>query len=317
MSPTSRPLGVAGLLLATSAWGSLFLVGKPALQHVDPLWFTLSRYTIAAVGFGLLLWALRRGAPWARLKAHALRLALLGTLGYGVFSTLVLLGLMHSVPSHGAVVMATMPITTQFVRWLFDGQRPGRAAVLGSVLALAGVVTVSGVLQQGGEASTLAGDLTAWVGTLGWIAYTRGAASLPQLDVLEYSGLTALAAWPVMMLAALVGAALGWSAPPSSQDLLAVGPSLLYVGIVPTVVAVLAYNFGVRALGLVAGTAFLNFVPVSAVLMGVALGKPPETHELAGVAMVVAALLIHTLALRQAGPAPTPSVRTAPATAAP
>jgi drug/metabolite transporter (DMT)-like permease len=317
MSNVSRPLGIAGLLLATSAWGSLFLVGKPALQHIDPLWFTLSRYTIAAAGFGLLLWALRGGAPWPRLRAHAPRLALLGTLGYGVFSVLVLLGLMHSVPSHGAVVMATMPITTQFVRWFADGQRPGRAAVFGSVLALAGVVTVSGVLLQDSAESTLAGDLTAWVGTLGWIAYTRGAATLPQLDVLEYSGLTALAAWPVLLFAALVAGLLGWSVPPSAEALQAVAPSLLYVGIVPTVVAVLAYNFGVRALGVVAGTAFLNFVPVSAVLMGVALGKPPQAHELLGVAMVVAALLIHTLALRQSGPTPGRSVRTAPAAAAP
>jgi hypothetical protein len=73
----------------------------------------------------------------------------------------------------------------------------------------------------------------------------------------------------------------------------------------------------VRALGLVARTAFLIFVPVSAVLMSVALGKPPQAHELLGVAMVVAALLIHTLALRQAGPAPSRSVHTTPATAAP
>ena len=41
MTTPSRPLGIAGLLMATSAWGSLFLVGKPLLRHIDPLWFTL------------------------------------------------------------------------------------------------------------------------------------------------------------------------------------------------------------------------------------------------------------------------------------
>ena len=83
MTTPSRPLGIAGLLMATSAWGSLFLVGKPLLRHIDPLWFTLVRYSIAALGFALLLRLLRGGVPWARLRALAPRLALLGTLEIG------------------------------------------------------------------------------------------------------------------------------------------------------------------------------------------------------------------------------------------
>ena len=95
MTLPPRPLGIVGLLLATSAWGSLFLVGKPVLADVDGVWFTLLRYTLATAGFALLL--LARGAfPWAKLRAHAARLALLGFAGYGVFSAMVLVGLAHS-----------------------------------------------------------------------------------------------------------------------------------------------------------------------------------------------------------------------------
>ena len=72
---------------------------------------------------------------------------------------------------------------------------------------------------------------------------------------------------------------------------------------VPSVVAVLSYNFGVRTLGVVTGTAFLNFIPVSALLMGTALGAPPALHELVGAAMVVSALFIHTGAQKRAVPA--------------
>ena len=189
MPPLSRPLGAAALLAATSAWGSLFLVVKPVLAHIDPVWFTLLRYTIASCGLAaLLLW---RGAfPWDKLRAHGLQLAGLGVLGYGLFSVLVLTGLSHSEPSHGAVVMATAPITAQLVRWAMDGVRPGRAASVGTVLALAGVVMVSGVLTgPPGAGSTLAGDVTAFVGTLCWIAYTRGSTRLRHLDVLEFSAL--------------------------------------------------------------------------------------------------------------------------------
>ncbi|HJV60714.1 MAG TPA: DMT family transporter [Albitalea sp.] len=303
MTTRLRPFGIVGLLVATSAWGSLFLVGKPVLAHVDPVWFTFVRYTLASVGFALLL-AARGAFPWDKLRAHAPRLALLGFVGYGVFSAMVLLGLMHSVPSHGAVIMATMPITTQLVRWLLDGTRPAPTVVLGTALALAGVVVVSGVLLgHDGEDSTAAGDLITLAGTLGWIGYTRGSAGLASLDVLEYSGLTAIASWPLLLASALAGAALGWTPLPSPQALEGSWHALLYIGVFPSVVAILAFNFGVRTLGVVTGTAFLNFVPVSALLMGTALGTRPAPHELLGVAMVIAALLIHTLAQRRVTPA--------------
>ena len=62
----------------------------------------------------------------------------------------------------------------------------------------------------------------------------------------------------------------------------------------------LAFNYGVRALGAVTGTAFLNFVPVSALLMSAALGRLPTLNEAVGMAMVIAALLIHTASSRKA-----------------
>lgn len=304
MPALSRPLGAAALLAATSAWGSLFLVVKPVLTHVDPVWFTLLRYTIATLGLAaLLLW---RGAfPWQKLRAHGWQLAAFGTMGYGLFSILVLTGLSHSQPSHGAVVMATAPITAQFVRWALDGVRPGRLALVGTALALAGVVMVSGVLAgPSGSGSTLGGDLIALVGTLCWIAYTRGSMRFRELDVLEFSGLTAIASWPLLLLGTLAASALHWVAIPSQDAVVTSWHALVYIGVVPTIIAVLAYNAGVKSLGVVTGTAFLNFVPVSAVLFGMALGKRPEAHELFGVALVVIALGVHTLSLqRPAAPA--------------
>jgi drug/metabolite transporter (DMT)-like permease len=50
-------LAVGALLFATTAWGSLFYVGKAMLSSVDPIWFTVLRYplaTAALLGAGLL-----------------------------------------------------------------------------------------------------------------------------------------------------------------------------------------------------------------------------------------------------------------------
>jgi len=299
MSNPSRSLGIAALLFATAGWGSMFLVGKGVLQHVDPTWFTLIRYTLSGLFFVALL--LPRGmAPWRKLRADAAKLALRGVAGFGVFSVLLLLGLAHSVPSHGAVVIATTPMTTQLLRWALDGVRPTRTSVLTTLLALAGVAIVAGVLSHGahGGEPTWRGDALTLVGTLGWIAYTRGAARFAALDAIEYTALTVLASWPLLLLGALLATVLGWATLPRASDLLVSWHALLYVGLVSSALAVLAFNVGVRRLGVVTATAFLNFVPVSALLMSVALGKPPSSSELLGTAMVIAALLIHTMTSR-------------------
>jgi len=308
MSRSQRLYGIAALLFATSGWGSLFLVSKGVLHHVEPVWFTLIRYSLSALLFALLV--LPRGAaPWRRLRRHAGALALRGAAGFGVFSVLLLIGLAHSVPSHGAVIIATTPMTTQLVRWLLDGVRPTRAALLATALALAGVAIVSGLIGgHGGHGgtgnATLFGDAIAFAGTLGWVWYTRGAARFPELDAVEYSALTVLAAWPVLLAAAVGAALLGWSAAPSLEGLRLSWQALLFVGVVPSAASVLAFNHGVRTLGAVTGTAFLNFVPVSALLMSAALGTLPTANELLGMAMVVAALLIHTALNRKANALP-------------
>ena len=303
MTNHSRTLGIAALLLATSAWGGMFLVSKGVLHHVDPFWLTLIRYSLSAMLFVALL-APRGAAPWIKLRVHAMPLAMRGLAGFGVFSVMLLTGLAHSVPSHGAIIMATTPMTTQLLRWALDGIRPSRATVLTSLLALAGVVIVSGVLSPHGAGtgeSTAFGDAMAFFGTLGWVWYTRGAAQFAdRLDVVEYSALTVVASWPLLVLGAVVATAVGVADVPSASGLMLSWHALAYVGLISSAVAVLAFNYGVRTMGAVTGTAFLNFVPVSALLMSVALGKLPSANELLGMAMVVAALLIHAASTRTA-----------------
>ncbi|MFS2166702.1 DMT family transporter [Variovorax sp. Varisp62] len=317
MSQRQRLSGIAALLLATSGWGSLFLVSKGVLHHVEPVWFTLIRYTLSMLLFVLLI--LPRGAaPWRKLRLHAGPLALRGAAGFGVFSVMLLVGLAHSVPSHGAVIIATTPMTTQLVRWVLDGVRPTRTTLLTSALALLGVATVSGLLLGGAgssaASSTLLGDAIAFGGTLGWVWYTRGTTRFPELDVIEYTALTVLASWPVLLAAAVGASLLGWSAVPSLEGLRMSWHALLFVGVVPSAISVLAFNYGVRALGAVTGTAFLNFVPVSALLMSAALGKLPTVNEAVGMAMVVVALLLHTASNRKASTATTAQATPAPQT---
>lgn len=288
------PLAIAALLFATAAWGSLFLVGKSLLAALDPIWFTAVRYTIAT-GVLLLLVAVFGRAPWRKLRVHFARLTWLGVVGYGYFSVMVFVGLAHSLPSHGAVIMATMPLTTLALRWALDGVRPAPRAWIAALIALGGVAIVSGLLGGQGTVTrgVLLGDAITLLGTLGWVLYTRGAASLPGFSPLEYAALTAAASWPWLVAGALLATVFHEAALPGAATIAGVLPKLLYVAAVPTVLAVLAFNFGVRQLGAPTGTLFLNAVPVSVLAMGALLGSLPHANELVGTALVGLALWLN------------------------
>lgn len=287
MTAATPARAVLALLLATSAWGSLFLVGKTVVSQLDPVWFTVVRYLLATAALAALV-QVAGDAPWAKLRRHLLRHSLVGLAGYGVFSVMVFHGLRLSLPSHGSVLMATMPFTTLALRWVLDGQRPPARALLGATLALTGVATVAHLIGQSGElnARVLLGDAITLAGTLGWVAYTRAMAGVPDHSPLEYTALTAIAALPVMVLLALLGTALGWVAAPSPALLLALAPKLAYIAAVPTVAAVLAFNAGVKRLGAPMGTLFLNMVPVSVIAVHALMGHAPQVNEIVGAALV-------------------------------
>lgn len=314
MNKTSRWLAVAALVFATVAWGGLFHAGKVALKNLDPFWFTLVRY----VGAALLLTVILRWngkVRWPLLRQHWRRLASLGLMGYGMFGILVFIGLSRSIPSHGAVIMATMPVTTLFMRWIFERQAPQWWAWLAAMLAVGGVSLVSGVWEadKGFSNSTLAGDLIAFVGTVGWISYTRGQAAVAQLTVIEYTTFTALLALPGLLALALLATVAGYAHPPSADNLIAAAPSLIYIIVIATVLAALAFNKGVRNLGATHGIVFINLVPVSALLISIANGAHVSSGELTGTLLVIAALTLQAKKMGLSfGVSRTPPLVTAP-----
>ncbi|MFD2273451.1 DMT family transporter [Undibacterium arcticum] len=257
--------------------------------------FTLIRYTGAAALLLVILYS-RGEVRWQLLRQHWVRLLYYGILGYGMFGILVFVGLDHSVPSHGAVIMATMPVTTLFLRWAFERQRPQWWAWGVVSLTIVGVVLVSGVLSaptaSGGHTATIYGDLVALFGTLGWVTYTRGQGKLPQLSVIEYTAFTAVLALPALFLLAVLATMIGWAHQPSVDNLVHVAPAMAYIVVVATVLAALAFNKGVRQLGATQGIVFINFVPVSALAISAFRGSMPHAMEIAGTLLVVCALLI-------------------------
>src|SRR5215510_7054774 len=129
-------LGVLGVLI----FGLTLPATRLAVADFDPLFVTLGRSLVAAALAGLtLLWA-RPQPParrdWPRLAAFAL-FSIIG------FPLLMAIAMQHAPASHGAVVLAVLPLLTAMGGALVAGERPSPGFWACGLVGTAAVLTYS------------------------------------------------------------------------------------------------------------------------------------------------------------------------------
>ena len=298
-------------LFAVLSWGVMFPVLASALTRVDALNLTTARYVLATAVLVVLLLA-REGLSALRTGGRAVEVAVLGVLGFAGFNVLTSLALGHATPQQIALLAAPTPLVTQLVRWVRDGVRP-RPALLGfSLVALAGVALVITRGRLDGLGQFGVGGLLMIGAVVGWATYTHGASRFAGWSALRYTTLTAVAGTLAMLAASAVADLTGVQHAPGAADLMAVAPQLGYAVIVAAVLAVLAWNTGVRKLGAADAALFMNLVPVTTFVVQTVRGYRPGVVELIGAALTIAALVAANLATRPRASA-TPTRTAAPA----
>ncbi|HEX6138121.1 MAG TPA: DMT family transporter [Casimicrobiaceae bacterium] len=296
MTRTPRAAGM--LIFTTLAWGAMFSIAKSALGALDAFWLSTLRYVPASLLMLAVLWIVEGRRALSPQRAGA-RLWLFGSIGFAGFSILGFLGLSQSRPEHAAIIVALMPLITALMNWLVRGRRPGGITLAATVVALAGVVLVitKGHLHAAGG-GTLHADALVLAGVVSWVAYTMGASALPHFSALRYTALS-MAFGALTIVAVTLGAsAAGLAHVPAWRLVASLPLEIAYLSIVAGVLAVLAWNAGIGVLGPANGVLFINLVPITAFVIGVAQGHRFGTPELVGVAMVVGALLVSNLATR-------------------
>jgi drug/metabolite transporter (DMT)-like permease len=299
------------LLVATVAWGGLFPVALVTLPVLDPFHLTAIRYGVTAAIFAGLL-AVAEGPQALRVDGRGWRATILGTSGFAGFGLLVFLGLQHSRPEHGAIIMATQPLIAALVAWWLRGVRPAPATLAFLGVALAGVLLVvtKGRFAGLAEGGTGVGDLLMFLGAVSWVVYTLGAADFPSWSPLRYTAMTCLLSLPAIFGITAMVTATGYAATPSAGEVESVGWQLAYVIGVASVLGVLSWNAGNKLIGSTNGVLFINFVPVTVFAIRIAQGHHFQAIEFVGAALVIGALIGNNIVIRRAAAPVHPAAKT-------
>lgn len=190
------PLSMA--LFCVLVWGISYAVIRETVQQIPPLTLACLRHLLGAA----LLWPLtRRRISTVKVPLrHHLAIGGLALAGISLYFGFENNGLKLTSASHGALLIALIPLGTELVTAVKKKRLPPPATWLGTAAALAGVMLL--VNQQNGVAS-LEGDLLMLGAVSSWIIYTFGVASFasryPGLyltrQIMLYGALTWYRAW--------------------------------------------------------------------------------------------------------------------------
>ena len=299
-----RRAAYVSLLVGMVAFGGTWPAGKIAAEHVAPATIATARFATAAVL--LWLWARATGSRVPRPARGDLRLvAALGFTVVFAYNLFFLYGVRHAPAADGSVLVpGLIPIATTLLTWRVHGERPSRRAVVGLLVALAGLVVVADPVGGVGS-SRLVGDALFVGASCSWALYTLAGRSATARFGSVNANIYASAAGAAMLLPlSFFGG--GWSgaarAPASAWG------GIAYLAVGGTVLAFVLFYEGVRLIGAARAASFALLVPIFGVLSSVlVLGEHLRPSLAAGGAVVLAGLWIAESSRSRAAAPPAPA----------
>ena len=257
-----RPRVVVPFVLVTLLWGSTWLVIRDQLGVVPTSWSVTYRFAIAgATMLGVALW-----------RKESLRLAprdigFVAFLGVGQFAlnyNLVYRAELYVTSGLVAVVFALLLVPNAVLAWLFLGRRMSRTFIVGSAVAIAGIVML--FAHEARMASVGSGAVMEGVAlTLGAVLFASVANVMQATERGRAIPMTVLLGWAMLGGAAVdsVGA-YATSGPPVIEMRIGYVAGLLYLGVLASALAFALYYQLIRDIGPAAAAYTGVLIPVIA-----------------------------------------------------
>ncbi|MBP2666488.1 MAG: yhbE 2, partial [Firmicutes bacterium] len=257
------------MLLVPLFWGGAFGSTKHVLTELPPL--TVAAFRFLCAGLLMTLWTIWRGEwDWRAVRASWPGLLGLGATGILGYNALFNIGMQYTSAINGALVIVINPVTTSLVAVLFLGERWSLRQGLGAVISAVGVL----IVITRGDLSTLLslslnrGELLLLAAVATWTTYAiLGKIVMRRISPTLATAVSMLTGSLMLLIASLPEK--GWAKLPNVS--FQVAAELIYLAIFASFIAFLIFNMGVREIGAGKASAYINLMPVNAVLIAALL----------------------------------------------
>jgi len=279
-------------LLGTAIfWGGTFIAGRIVSKGMDPYSAAFIRFSIASL-FLLTTIRIREGYLPPLKKKQIIPIILLGLTGIFAYNVLFFKGLQTVHAGRAALIIALNPIFISIGATLFFKEKLSPFKGIGIILSFvgAGVAITYGDLGNIIHMPMSGGELFIFGCVISWACYSLIGKSVmtglsPLVSVGYSSAVGALlllvpAAWNGVFQKMAAISTLEWG-------------SLFYLGFFGTVLGFFWYYDGINRIGPMKASVFINFVPVSAIILAYFILDEPVTWSLiAGAMLVISGVLI-------------------------
>jgi len=277
-----RYLYTSLMLFTSLMWGGNFVVGKYLVHHASPMTLTNLRWIIAAVCLLPLVWIKEKRILPPRQAV--VPLVLMGATGVVLFNIFMFWALERTAATNVGLLSTLNPVSIAIFSFLLTREKIRPLQMFAMIISFVGVVVVlsKGEMERLLALEFNAGDLWMLAAVAMWGLFSvcgRWAMRYvsPMMSTL-YSGLFGVAMLLPFNITTFT----------ITDFNLEFVLSILYIGVMSTVVSMVFWNIGVQKLGATAAGMFLNFNPIfTAILAFLLLGERMTWSQLAGSIIVI------------------------------
>jgi drug/metabolite transporter (DMT)-like permease len=291
MSETNKVIIYIKLLVTAIFWGGTFIAGRVVARGVGPFSAAFLRFAIASIFLLLIAYKVENRLPPVR-KNQVIPLILLGMTGVFSYNVFFFKGLKIIHAGRASVIIACNPVfIALFASYLFK-ERLTLTKFAGIVISVTGAIVV---ISRGSPIEILQGnvglgELFIFGCVMSWAAYSLiGKAVMKDLSpLLSVSYSSVVGAVGLFIPAYLEGMVQHFSHYSKMEWF-----GIFYLGFFGTVLGFVWYYEGIKAIGATKASQFINFVPISAVVLAFFLLAEPITSSLViGTLMVCAGVYL-------------------------
>lgn len=279
------------LFMTAVLWGGTFIAGKVVAKNMNAFEGAFLRFLIASVFLVLITWKKEGHLPELN-RSQFFSLLLLGMTGIFTYNIFFFSGLSYIKAGRAATIIAINPIFIGLLSVYFFKEKLNISKLMGIFLSVTGAIIV---ISKGDLRSVIAGkigmgEFYIFMCVASWVIYSLiGKKVMVRLSPLVSVTYSTLAGTLALAIPAFYkGLCLHLPSFSFSS-----WTSLFYLGFFGTVIGFLWYYEGIQKIGPMKASIFINFVPISAIILAyIILDEQISISLLIGAILVISGVML-------------------------